>query len=79
MRLSPDVLVITGDHSTPSLMSGHSWHPVPFLLKSDYARRGDSASFGESQCRVGAGGRIDGRKLIGLMLAHARRLEKFGA
>ncbi|OPZ40931.1 MAG: cofactor-independent phosphoglycerate mutase [Synergistetes bacterium ADurb.BinA166] len=79
LRLSPDVLVITGDHSTPSLMSGHSWHPVPFLLKSDYARRGDSASFGESQCRVGAGGRIDGRKLIGLMLAHARRLEKFGA
>ncbi len=77
--LDPDVIVITGDHSTPSLLSGHSWHPVPFLLRSKYARRGDSTSFDERECRVGAGGRIEGSKLLGLMLAHARRLEKFGA
>lgn len=79
LDLSPDVLVITGDHSTPSLMSGHSWHPVPFLLSSDYVRRGLSGSFGEGECATGSGGRIEARKLLGLMLAHARRLEKYGA
>ena len=79
LALSPDVLVITGDHSTPSVMSGHSWHPVPFLLASEFVRGGDSMSFGERECRIGAGGRIEAKKLLGLMLAHARRLDKFGA
>lgn len=79
LALSPDVLVITGDHSTPSVMSGHSWHPVPFLLASEFVRGGDSKSFDERECRIGAGGRIEAKKLLGLMLAHARRLDKFGA
>lgn len=79
LGLSPDVLVITGDHSTPSVMSGHSWHPVPFLLTSEFVRGGDSKSFDERECRIGASGRIEAKKLLGLMLAHARRLDKFGA
>jgi 2,3-bisphosphoglycerate-independent phosphoglycerate mutase len=79
LELSPDVLVLTGDHSTPSVMSAHSWHPVPFLLKSHFVRSGDSNAFSERECRIGAGGRIEGKKLLGLMLAHAHRLEKFGA
>ena len=79
LALKPQVLAITGDHSTPSVMSAHSWHPVPFLLHSPYVRGGDSKAFNERECRVGAGGRIEGRKLMGLMLAHAGRLEKYGA
>lgn len=79
LSLSPDVLVVTGDHSTPSVMSGHSWHPVPFLLTSPFVRSGDSKIFSERECRTGAGGRIEAKKLLGLMLAHARRLEKYGA
>ncbi len=79
LALSPDVLVVTGDHSTPSVMSSHSWHPVPFMLKSSFVRSGDSNAFNEHECRIGAGGRFEGKKLLGLMLAHAHRLEKFGA
>jgi 2,3-bisphosphoglycerate-independent phosphoglycerate mutase len=79
LALSPDVLAVTGDHSTPSVMSAHSWHPVPFMLFSPFARTGDSKAFSERECRVGASGRIEGKKLLGLMLAHAGRLEKYGA
>ncbi len=71
LALSPGVLVVTGDHSTPSVMSAHSWHPVPFLLSSPFVRSGDSAAFSERECRIGSGGRMEARKLLGLMLAHA--------
>ncbi|MGI6252364.1 MAG: 2,3-bisphosphoglycerate-independent phosphoglycerate mutase [Aminivibrio sp.] len=77
--LSPDVLAVTGDHSTPSAMASHSWHPVPFLLYSSFARWGASEGFGERECAAGAAGRIPGKDLLGLMLAHAGRLEKYGA
>jgi|LSQX01.1.fsa_nt_gb 2,3-bisphosphoglycerate-independent phosphoglycerate mutase len=79
LALSPDVIAVTGDHSTPSIMSSHSWHPVPFLISSPFVRSGDSKAFSERDCRVGSGGRMEGRKLLGLMLAHAGRLEKYGA
>ncbi len=79
LDLAPDVLAVTGDHSTPSVMSSHSWHPVPFLLSSPFVRYGDAVRFTERECRVGAAGRMPGWKLLGLMLAHARRLEKYGA
>ena len=39
LELTPDVLVVTGDHSTPAVMKGHSWHPNPVLLKSAFQRR----------------------------------------
>ncbi len=79
LALSPDVLVVAGDHSTPSVMASHSWHPVPFMIFSPFARRGGSRAFGENECRIGAAGRIPGRNLVGLMLAHGGRLEKYGA
>jgi 2,3-bisphosphoglycerate-independent phosphoglycerate mutase len=77
--LGPDVLIVTGDHSTPSKLKSHSWHPVPVLLAADTARFDGSESFGESQCLRGGLGQFEAKYLMLLALAHARRLEKYGA
>jgi 2,3-bisphosphoglycerate-independent phosphoglycerate mutase len=77
--LGPDVLVITGDHSTPAALRAHSWHPVPVLLASPWARAGESASFGERECRKGELGTFPAKHLMTFALAHAGRLGKFGA
>lgn len=77
--LQPTVLAVTGDHSTPSLLRGHSWHPVPLLFFSPYGRPDDVISFGERVCARGGLGRMDASGLMGLMLAHALRLMKYGA
>jgi 2,3-bisphosphoglycerate-independent phosphoglycerate mutase len=77
--LNPDVVIVTGDHSTPSKMKSHSWHPVPTLIAADTCRFDGSTSFGESQCRQGGLGQFEAKYLMGLALAHAGRLEKFGA
>lgn len=79
MELSPDVLVVTGDHSTPSRMKGHSWHPSPLVLLSPYVRPDGISTFGERDCARGSLGIIPAWKLMGLLLAHGRRLKKFGA
>lgn len=76
--LDPDVIAVTGDHSTPAAYRAHSWHAVPVLVASAWARP-TAASFGESSCRVGDLGRFEARHLMALCLAHAGRLEKFGA
>ncbi len=76
--VGPDVLVVTGDHSTPATFRAHSWHPVPLLLASAWARP-STESFGESGCRGGDLGFVRGPDLMSLMLAHAGRLAKFGA
>ncbi len=77
--VATDVLLVTGDHSTPSLLASHSWHPVPVLLRSRNSRRDPCESFGETSCLGGALGVIRGVDLMPLMLAHARRLAKLGA
>ncbi|MBD3237982.1 MAG: 2,3-bisphosphoglycerate-independent phosphoglycerate mutase [Candidatus Eisenbacteria bacterium] len=77
--LQPDVLLVTGDHSTPSRLRSHSWHPVPVLLASRTARPDTAQRFGESACRAGGLGLLPGKQLMALALAHAERLEKFGA
>jgi 2,3-bisphosphoglycerate-independent phosphoglycerate mutase len=77
--LNPDVLVITGDHSTPSALSSHSWHPVPVLLASQYARLDLAERFTELECLKGALGQFAAKDLMALSLAHAGRLKKFGA
>ena len=77
--LKPDVLVITGDHSTPAALASHSWHPLPALLYSATARPDRVKRFGERDCISGGLGRIPTVHLMGLALAHAGRLEKFGA
>jgi 2,3-bisphosphoglycerate-independent phosphoglycerate mutase len=75
----PDVLIVTGDHSTPSKLRSHSWHPVPTLLAADTCRFDGSESFGERQCLRGGLGQLEAKYLMPLALAHAGRLEKYGA
>ena len=77
--LNPDVLVVTGDHSTPALLGAHSWHPVPFLLASRFGRYDGTASFTELNCARGVLGRFPLRFGMSMMMAHAGRLKKFGA
>lgn len=77
--LKPDVLVVTGDHSTPSRMRAHSWHPVPVLLASQWTRPAGLEAFGERDCLRGDLGIFPMKDLMALILANARRLQKFGA
>ncbi len=77
--LNPDVLVVTADHSTPAVMGRHSWHPVPVMLKGKYARVDDVERFDDYACAKGMLGLRPGTHLMGLALANAGRMQKFGA
>jgi 2,3-bisphosphoglycerate-independent phosphoglycerate mutase len=77
--LGPDVIVVSGDHSTPSQMAAHSWHPVPTLLWSERCGRDDVVQYGERWCRHGMLGIRPTKDLMALMLANAGRLAKYGA
>ena len=77
--LKPDVILVTGDHSTPSKMKSHSWHPVPTIVWSKTCRPDPVAEFGESQCLHGGLGQFQAKHLMTLALAHAGRLGKYGA
>ena len=79
IALKPDVLVVTGDHSTPAALKSHSWHPVPVIIFSDTCRPDRVERFGERDCIQGGLGRLPMVNLMALALAHARRLAKFGA
>jgi 2,3-bisphosphoglycerate-independent phosphoglycerate mutase len=77
--LNPDVIIVTGDHSTPSALKSHSWHPVPTLLWSRYCLPDGSAEFGERACGHGSLGTFPASDEIPLALGHALRLTKYGA
>ncbi|MDZ7700507.1 MAG: 2,3-bisphosphoglycerate-independent phosphoglycerate mutase [Deltaproteobacteria bacterium] len=79
VELDPDALVVTADHSTPASMRSHSWHPVPVMLRSERARVDRVKTFDELACIKGALGLRPGVHLMGLALAHAGRLKKYGA
>jgi len=79
LDLNPDVLIVTGDHSTPASMKGHSWHPVPVLLQSPYVYGRLCNAFSERECTKGELGIFPAVNLMPLALAHALRLKKFGA
>jgi 2,3-bisphosphoglycerate-independent phosphoglycerate mutase len=79
-ELGPDVLVVTGDHSTPAAMKYHSWHPVPVALWSKRCRPDRLTQFSERACVGGSlGSRFPAHELMALALAHAGRLDKYGA
>lgn len=78
-ELKPDVMIVAGDHSTPSVLAAHSWHPVPFLLRSRWGSADSVREFTESACRHGALGIFPAVGVMPLALANAGRLMKFGA
>lgn len=77
--LDPDVIVVTGDHSTPSQLKLHSWHPVPFMLYGKYNRPDHVEHFGESECGKGLLGTFPAIDTMALMMANALKLNKYGA
>jgi len=79
LNLKPDVLVVTGDHSTPAILKGHSWHPNPFILFSPYVRVDEVDKFSEKACAQGGLGRFLAVDVLPLMMANALKLKKFGA
>jgi len=80
LDLKPDVLIVTGDHSTPAKLKYHSWHPVPVMLWSEVCRPDSVTRFSERACAMGSlGPRIPAIDLMPIALANAGRLEKFGA
>lgn len=79
LALSPDVLCVTGDHSTPVPMRGHSWHPVPVLLLGRHCGADHASRFHEKSARAGSLGLFASRHLMALLLANAGRLDKYGA
>ncbi|MEX2112467.1 MAG: 2,3-bisphosphoglycerate-independent phosphoglycerate mutase [Pirellulales bacterium] len=77
--LNPTVLIVTGDHSTPSLLKSHSWHPVPTVLAARACRTDRCTSFGEDEAIRGGLGIFEAKYLMLLALANAERLAKYGA
>ncbi|OGF44336.1 MAG: phosphoglycerate mutase [Candidatus Firestonebacteria bacterium RIFOXYA2_FULL_40_8] len=78
-KLGFDVIVVTGDHSTPAVLKGHSWHPNPFVLVSKYLIPDEAAAFNERECKKGGLGQFLAVEAMPLMLGHAGKLEKYGA
>jgi len=79
LKLKPDVLVVTGDHSTPALLKSHSWHPNPIVLYSKYVRPDRIRRFTERDCQRGQLGTFPAVNLLTLMMANGLKLKKFGA
>jgi len=79
LSLKPDVILVTGDHSTPAKLKSHSWHELPVLLWADHIRADDVTTFGERACMHGGLGHRYHVELLPLAMGYAGRLAKFGA
>ncbi|MDE2718124.1 MAG: 2,3-bisphosphoglycerate-independent phosphoglycerate mutase [Chloroflexota bacterium] len=78
LELDIDTLVVAGDHSTPSVMGSHSWHPVPLMVKSSIYVGDGVGGFNERACALGSIGRIQAVNIMLIALANAGKLQKFG-
>ncbi len=79
LQKCPDVLAITGDHSTPCAVKGHSWHPQPVLLRSAISGSDKLERFTETGANQGSLGVFEAKYLLRLMQANAKMFDKFGA
>ncbi|HEY3240647.1 MAG TPA: 2,3-bisphosphoglycerate-independent phosphoglycerate mutase [Acidimicrobiia bacterium] len=79
LELGPDVVMVSGDHATPTQMAAHSWHPVPVVLWGPRVGRDETDRFGERWCRQGGLGTRPMRTMMPILLANADRLQKYGA
>ncbi|MFC1607485.1 2,3-bisphosphoglycerate-independent phosphoglycerate mutase [Candidatus Latescibacterota bacterium] len=79
LGLNPDVIAITGDHSTPAVYSAHSWHPVPLLMAGTHVRPDTVTTFGDRAAAGGGLGRFDAHYMMNEMLGAAGKITKFGA
>lgn len=79
VALNPDVICVTGDHSTPAVFKAHTWHPVPVLIRGANVRQDKTTKFGEREAMRGGLGRFPGSELMLELLAHAGKLKKMGA
>jgi len=77
-ELEPDVFMVAGDHATPAITAGHSWHPVPFMLNSWMTRGEGVPSFNERACRQGSIGSIPATNVMLLGMSHAGKMAKYG-
>jgi 2,3-bisphosphoglycerate-independent phosphoglycerate mutase len=78
-ELKPDVLVVTGDHSTPAVLGGHGWHSVPVLIRGKFCRPDSVTAFNETACITGGLGHIPASYTMPIAMANALKLEKYGA
>jgi 2,3-bisphosphoglycerate-independent phosphoglycerate mutase len=79
MDLKPDVVIVCGDHSTPAALKGHSWHPVPVLIYSNYIRADGIPGFGERACARGSLGILPAKHIMPIALANAGRIMKWSS
>ncbi len=79
LALKPDVLMVTGDHSTPAVLAAHSWHPVPFLMRAPWTRADGCDAFNEVALQEGSLGTFPAVEALPMAMAHAGRLTKYGA
>jgi 2,3-bisphosphoglycerate-independent phosphoglycerate mutase len=77
--LRPDVLIVSGDHATPSILAAHGWQPVPVVVRSRYSGADPVTAFNERACAAGTLGILPAQNLMPLAMANALRLTKFGA
>ncbi len=77
-ELAPDVFMVAGDHATPAITAGHSWHPVPFMLNSRLTRGEGIPAFNERACRQGSIGSIPATNVMLLGMSHAGKMAKYG-
>ena len=79
LAMKPDLIIVTGDHSTPAVAKAHTSHPVPFLIAGEGVRADGTQKFGERGCSRGIWGTISGQVLLRIALAYTGKLKKYGA